>query len=137
MRVEFFDPDKFDQDFENVAISRLLDAAYIVKDEVVRQLRSRIGSGETTGISRPVYKSGPYAGLYWTARDFGALLTSIRVVERKTKSGRPFKNRKKNIRVYAGTKKAFYARIFEYNKPFMRPALYGTLDKVKAIIGAV
>lgn len=85
MRVASWDPSVLDG-FEGIAYDRLLEAAYVVKDKTVQKLRSQIGSKKTTGIDRPVYKRGPYAGQYWTARQFGNLLKSVRVVEKKQRN---------------------------------------------------
>ena len=128
MRVANFNPNRFDQEFENVSIKRLVEAAEVIAGATRRNCP--IGT-----ISRPMYKSGPYAGQYWTARDVGELKRSIRVVRRRTKSGKAF-TRKRNVRVYAGHKKAYYASIVEHSKPFMRPAQSSTLSQVKTIVGA-
>ena len=115
-------------------MDRLEAAALRIAMETRRNLRARIGSGKTTGITRPMYKSGPYAGQYWTARNFGELVQSIRVVRKRTAGGKAL-SKKLNIRVYAGHKAAYYARIFEYSKPFMRPAIDSTLAEVREILG--
>jgi hypothetical protein len=135
MRVENWNPNAMDKTFEDITMSRLIDASYVVKDEAARQLRGHIGSGKTTGINRPIYKTGPYAGVEWTKRNFGELLQSVRVVRDKTPSGKAF-SKKRNVRIYAGHFLAYYADIFEYTKPFMRTALDATLSRVKSIIGA-
>lgn len=134
-RVESWNPNKFDEIFEDIAIDRLVNAAEFVAENVRTKLNSKIGTGKTTGISRPVYKSGPYAGQIWTKRDFGSLLNSVRVVRKRTKSLKAF-TRKRNVRVYCGNFLAYYARIFEYKNPFMRPAYYQSLGGVKQIVGA-
>lgn len=133
MRVENWDPSVFDY-YVYIAYEGLLDAAYQCKDDAVRNLRGKIGSGKTTGINRPVYKKGKYAGKYWTAREFGNLIKSIRVVERKDKQGKIIDQA--NVRVYAGTKMAYYASIFEYgsNTAFLRPAFYKTANKLTSIV---
>ena len=128
MRVENWNPNRMDETFENVAIDRLVEAAEVVADAVRR--RCPVGT-----ISRPIYRSGPYAGQFWTARDAGALKRSVRVVRRKTKSGKAF-TKKRNVRVYVGHKKAFYASIVEHSRPFMRPALAQSMPEIKTIIGA-
>ena len=135
MRVENFNPNKFDETFENVAIERLVEAAEVVKNKAKQKLQSQIGTRKTTGISHPIYKKGPYRGQAWTARDFGQLLKSIRVTRRKTKSGRAFL-KMRNVRVYAGHYLAYYADIFEFYKPFMRPALWESISEIKSIVGA-
>lgn len=134
MRVENWNPNVADQEFANVAMYRLLEAAYVVKDNTVRHLRSQIGKGKTTGINRPMYKSGDYAGKAWTAREFGQMLKSVRVTRKKSKTGKLLM-KKRNIRIYAGHYLAFYADIFEYRNPFMRPALVQSLSEIKSIIG--
>jgi hypothetical protein len=124
MRVASWDPSVFD-DYIKIVYEGLLDASYIIKDDAVRKLRSQIGLGKTTGISRPVYKRGKYAGKFWTARQFGNLIKSIRVSEKY--------GEQKNVRVYAGSKMAFYGPIFEYDKPYLRPAFYKTVNKLASI----
>ena len=135
MRVSNWKPNAFDETFENVAIERLIEGAEVVASEARQKLRAHIGAGKTTGISRQPYKTGPYAGQEWTGRNFGALLKSIRVVRKKTKSGHAF-SQKRNVRVYCGNYLAYYARIFEFYKPFMRPGFIQALPQVKAAIGA-
>jgi hypothetical protein len=129
MRVGRLDPTVFD-DFVYIVYEGLLDAAYAVKDNAVRNLRSKIGIGKTKGINRPIYKTGKYAGKYWTAREFGNLIKSIRVVEKTSEQGKIVDQ--KNVRVYAGTKMAYYASIFEYGSKtaFLRPAFYKTVGKL-------
>jgi hypothetical protein len=135
MRVEVWEPEKYNVELQQVAMDRLEAAALRLAMETRRTLRSRIGSGRTTGISRPVYKTGPYAGQPWTARDFGELLNSVRVTRLRTSGGKAF-SRKLNIRVYVGHYRAYYARIFEYSKPYLRPAVASTLAEIKTILGA-
>jgi len=136
MKVRNWNPKKFDEEFLNVGMGRLRNAAELVAAETKAKLQSRIGSGvRSTGISRPVYKTGPYAGVAWTRRDFGELLKSVRITEKHGQGGHEvYKDR--NIRVYVGNYRAYYARIFEFTRPFLRPAWRSSLGKVKAIIGA-
>jgi len=128
MRVENWNPNKMDETFEDVAINRLIEAAEVIADAVRR--KCPVGT-----VSRPMYRTGPYAGQFWTARDAGDLKRSVRVVRKRTKSGKAF-TRKRNIRVYCGTKKAYYASIVEHSRPFFRPAFNSSLSKIKQIIGA-
>lgn len=128
MRVESWNPNKMDQTFEDVSLKRLLEAAEIIAEATRR--KCPVGT-----ITRPMYKSGPYAGKYWTARDGGELERSVRVTRRKTKSGKSL-SRKRNVRIYVGHKKAYYASIVEHTTPFMRPAQTETLPQVKSVIGA-
>jgi len=136
MYVEYWKPEAAYRDFSNVSKKRVLTAAYVIKDSVVRHLRSQIGTGKTTGISRPVYKIGGisrYAGQPWTARNFGELLKSVRVTQKKEIGTLVWS--KQNVRIYAGNYLAYYASIFEFDKPFMRPAVEETLAEVKEIMG--
>ena len=128
MRVENWNPNAMDETFENVAIDRLVEAAEVVASAARR--RCPVGT-----ISRPIYKRGRYAGQPWTSRDGGRLKKSIRVVRKKTKSGKAF-SRKRDVRVYTGHYMAYYARIVEFSKPFMRPALNESIPEIKSIIGA-
>ncbi len=136
MRVAKWDPGVLG-DLKGVAYERLLQAAYVVKDRAVQRLRGHIGSGKTTGINRPVYKTGPFSGQKWTAREFGNLLKSVRVVEKKewtNQSGRVLAEYM-NIRIYAGNNLAYYALVFEYYKPFLRSAFEGSVGEIRSILG--
>lgn len=128
MRIESFNPNRYDQEFENVAIERLVEAAEVVKAAIKR--RTPVGT-----TSRPIYRTGPYAGAFWTARDEGQLKRSVRVVRRKTKSGKAF-SKKRNIRIYCGHAKAYYAKMVEFYTPFMRPGFESVVGQVREIIGA-
>ena len=128
MRVSNWNPNVADESFENIAIERLVKAAEILADNARR--KCPVGT-----VSRPMYKTGPYAGQAWTARDAGQLKRSIRVVRKHSKSGKPLQ-RKRSIRTYAGHYKAFYASIVEHSKPFMRPALTQSLAAMRSAIGA-
>lgn len=128
MRVERWDPAAMDQVFEDVTLDRLEEAA----EAVAEAARARCPVGTVT---RPMYRRGPFAGQSWTARDAGQLKKSIRVTRKKTKGGKAFA-KGKAIRVYAGHYLAYYARIVEHSRPFMRPALAASLQKIKSIVGA-
>jgi hypothetical protein len=127
MRVENWNPNVMDETFENVSVERLVEAANAVADAARRECP--VGTK-----SRPIYLRGKYKGQNWTARDAGQLKRSIRVVTKQTLSGKPLW-RKRNVRIYAGHYLAYYARIVEFNNPFMRRALYNSLSQVKSIIG--
>ncbi len=159
MRVVEWNPNKFDETFENIAMDRLVAAAEVVA------AKARNLFPATKGISRPEYKTGKGGGKPWSSRDAGRLKKSIRVVRKKTKGGKAF-SRKRNVRIYAGHYKAFYpvwvesgsgtakrkvnrkgkkkisANNVEFGssripaRPFMRPAFYGSLDEIRSIIGA-
>jgi len=129
MRVENWNPNAMDETFEGVAVERLVEAAEVV----AKSARSHCPVGTVT---RPIYRSGAYAGQPWTARDAGQLKKSIRVTRLKTKSGKAF-SKKRDVRVYAGHFLAYYAKIVEFGgKAFMRPALNGSISEIKTIIGA-
>jgi len=133
MRVRNWNPKKFDEQFMEASYDRLKEAAEIVAARTRVNLSKQIGKGKTTGISRPIYKTGKYAGQAWTQRNFGELMNSIRVVEKKERWGYEIW-RRRNIRVYAGHYLAYYAKIFEFTRPFMRPAWRSSLPEVKRII---
>lgn len=135
MRIERWDPNRMDATFENVAVERLVKAAKVVRAKTKRKLAEQIGRGKTTGINRPVYLTGDYAGEPWTAREFGQMLDSVRVVRKRTKVRKAL-SKKRSVRIYAGHYLAFYANIFEYYRPFMRPALEESVPMIKTLIGA-
>ena len=128
MRFENWNPNAMDQSFENVAISRIVQGAEVVANAARR--RCPVGT-----ISRPMYQTGPYAGQPYTARDAGQLKKSIRVTQKKSKTGRPLKT-KRNVRIYIGNYLAYYASIVEHSRPFLRPSFNGSLATLKSIIGA-
>jgi hypothetical protein len=129
MRVEGWNPEMYDEVFENATVERLVEAA----ETVAADARARCPVGT---LSRPMYKRGPYAGQPWTARDAGALKKTIRVRQKTSKSGKPLK-RKSNVRVYAGNYLVYYASIVEHAvKPYLRVALINSHSKIKSILGA-
>jgi len=131
MRIEGWDRSVFDH-FRGVAYKDLLTAAHVVKDKTVQRLRGQIKHN----INRPVYKTGPYAGAPWTARHAGELLRSVRVVQKKEDMGAEMASKIAdftNIRIYAGNNMAYYADIFEFYTPFMRPAWEASQAEIKEI----
>jgi len=129
MRVEAWNPEKYDEQFERASLERLVEAAEAVADAA----RSSCPVGT---ISRPIYKRGPYAGQPWTARDAGALKKTIRVRQKTSKNGKPLQ-RKSNVRVYAGNYLVYYARIVEYaGRAFLRTAIWNSLGRIRQIMGA-
>jgi len=126
MRVTEWNPNRFDKEFDEVSRERLIKAAKVLKAAVMR--KCPVGT-----ISRPMYSSGPYKGATWTRRDAGSLRKSVRIVEKKTKTGRISK--KMNVRVYVGNYLAYYASIVEHSRPFMRPAFEETLPMIETLIG--
>ena len=127
MRVENYNPNVMDQTFENIAMERLVEAAEVV----ARNARRRCPVGT---ISRPIARTGKYAGQPWTSRDAGRLKKSIRVTQKHGKRGKPLRS-KRNVRIYCGSKMAYYAPIVEYFKPFLRPALTESITEIREILG--
>lgn len=115
----------------NGSLERVRKAAGVIRDQV--KANCPVGT-----VSRPMYRSGPNAGQPWTARDAGRLKESVRVVElREDKYGFAFTELgilHGIVRVYCGNRLAYYARIVEYSKPFMRPAAEATKGRVKEIL---
>lgn len=119
-KIAFWDAKPLNKEVMRNGMKRLEKSAEIV----VKKARSKCPVGT---LSRPMYKTGRYAGQFWTARDAGALKKSIRVVK---KHG----SEKLNIRVYAGTAKVFYAQIVEFRSAFLRPALNASKSQIKSIM---
>lgn len=128
VRIGYWNPNIADQEFEHIAIERLVKGAKIVK--AIARRRCPVGT-----ISRSVH-GDPY-----TARKPGQLRKSIRVVRKKTPSGRAF-SKKRNVRIYAGNFLAFYAHFVEHGtsrtsaQPFLRPAFRESIPMIKTLIGA-
>jgi len=132
MRVSNWNPQKYDGEFAKATQERLRKAANVIADETRSVLRSRDKYGIGT-ISRPAYRTGPYAGQDWTAREPGALLKTIRVVELHDPHGAEIW-RNRNVRVYAGTKKVYYAKIVEYYAPYLRTVFNKSKNRVREIL---
>jgi hypothetical protein len=127
MRVQFFNPQKFDTELKGIALKRLKDAASVIEKEAINLC-------PTGTVSRPMYKKGPYKDQPWTSRDKGRLKKSIRKVIYNPHP-RDFAASRMNVRVYAGHYMAYYAAIVENGKHFMRRAKNKSMKKVKEIIG--
>jgi hypothetical protein len=90
-------------------------------------------------VSRPAYKKGPYKDSPWTARVAGAMLKTVRVVEKKDQSGALIASFR-NIRVYVGNDLVYYAKMFEYavsrkrGQAFLRPALNQSKNEIRSIL---
>lgn len=135
MRVSNWNPQAYDGEIMGASMERLRAAAEVVAEKTRTNLRGIIRH-ET---SRPVYKKGPYAGEPWTARTAGALLKTVRVVE-KTEKNATLIYQIGNIRVYCGNFLVYYALAFEYaasskrGKAFLRPALNSSKETIKSIL---
>ena len=134
MRVSNWNPSRFDGEFMNASMDRLEKAAEVIKAQAKSKLSSQIGRGKTTGISHGPYKTGKYAGEPWTARDFGSLLKTLRVVKKEEQYGALMGTVGRNVRVYAGNYLVWWAKIFEYYRPYLRPALNASKTEVRSIL---
>jgi hypothetical protein len=126
-RVANWNVDNANEKMIHITMDRLEAAAKVVEHKAKSNLHSYIGKGKTTGISRPVYQSGKHKGKPWTARDFGALLSTIRTV-------RLYGDPNQNIWVMAGNKKVYYAQIVEFYCSYLRKALHGSKSTIRTII---
>lgn len=133
MRVSNWNPKINDAAIYGNVMNRLEAAGNVIARNARRILQSKIGKGKTTGISHGVYKRAytkgkyHYTGKYWTSREFGSLLKTIRVVR---KHGDPTQD----VWIMAGTKKIYYAQIVEFYMPFLRPALRESKTEIKRTI---
>ena len=131
-RIAFWDIKPLNKEIMRNGMRRLRKAGEVVK----RKARSSPVVNRST-VSRPMYTKGRYAGQFWTARDAGALKKSIRVVEKHGGEAGGYitiKAGQLEIRIYAGTKKIYYAQIVEFYTPFMRPALNNSKSQIKSIM---
>ena len=131
-RIDFWDVKPLNQEVMKNGMKRLRKAGEVV----ARKARSSRVVNRST-ISRPMYKTGRYAGQYWTARDAGALKKTIRVVEKHGGEAGGYisiKAGQLEIRIYAGTMKVYYAQIVEFYTPFMRPALRASISQINSIM---
>jgi HK97 gp10 family phage protein len=122
MRVSNWKPQQFDGQFIAASMERLERAAEVI----AAKARQRVPVGTVTRSAG--------SGKYWMEREPGSLKRSIRVVKKNDGTSR-------NVRVYAGNKKVFYARLVEYGsikkgaRPFLRPALNSSKAEIKSALG--
>ena len=135
MRVSNWNIERFDGEIIGASMDRLRKAADVVKVAAIQNLFKEMGKGKTTGISHGPYKTGDYAGEPWTARHYGSLLKTIRVTE-KWEVGALVAvfGEEKNVRVYAGNYLVWWAKIFEYYRPYLRPALNKSKARIRQIL---
>ena len=113
-------------------MNRLRKVAENIRDSAKGELRAQISE---TYKQHGAYKTGQSAGKQWTARHYGGMLGTLRVVELYDKSNR-------NIRVYAGNKDVWWAKQMEYGragwkgsrKSFLRAAIRKTKSRNEGII---
>ena len=103
MRVSNWNPQKAEPEIIHAAMDRLEQ----VGELIAAKARVRC----PVGIDIPAGKGK------WSGRDAGALKRSIRVVRLRG-------DVRRNVRVYAGSKKVFYARFVEYGTKKMRARSY-------------
>jgi hypothetical protein len=132
MKIEW-NPNDVNRMIENTSVERLEKAAKILRAAVKKRLAAQIGKGKTTGINRPVYLTGTDAGAPWTAREFGAMMNSVRVTRKRTPKTKAL-SKKRNVRVYVGHYLVWYASFFEYYRPFARPAYKESLPMIWSMI---
>lgn len=131
--VKYWNPEIADDLINEIVMNRLERIGDVLAYQVKSTLRTQI---KNPNYSRPPYKSGKYAGRWWTARDAGALLDSVRVVKRK----QDIKRGHRNVWVIAGNSKAYYAPIYEYSKnpargkKYFRPSISRAMPRMKAIL---
>lgn len=119
MRVARWNPKAGDTIIYKNAMERLAKAA----EAVANSARQRC----PVGIDKKA------SGKDWTERKAGSLKKSIRVV-------RLYEDTARNVRVYAGSRKVYYARWVEQGtvkmkaKPFLRPAFHATKPQINAIV---
>ena len=131
MREIQFNFEQYDGQIAKTCMERIKKAAGEIQLQAI--LKCKVGD-----ISRPAYRKGKYAGQFWTAREIGGMRRTIRVTEKYGMEG--LKGR--DIRVIAGTKKAWWAIQMEYGRgawkggprPFLRPAMNAAKSRVQQII---
>jgi hypothetical protein len=142
MKIEW-NPNKVNRRVEHITVERLADAAKILKRSMKRHLAQRLNTGwgkakaegrSQFAITRPAYKSGPYAGANWTSRDSGRLMNSVRVVRKLTPITKAL-SKKRNVKVKVGHYTAYYADILEFYLPYARPAVAESIPKMKSALG--
>ena len=118
MPVMFWNPTLADERIMERAVQKIDEIAEMMAREVRKNIMSK---GLVGTVSRPMYRTGPYAGKYWTARDAGSLLRSVRVTKQNMGGGASHRNH--NVWVMVGNTKTYYAKIVEYYTPYFRPAI--------------
>jgi HK97 gp10 family phage protein len=121
LRVANLDLYKFDGEFINISMDRLIACAEIVAEKA--RARCPVGT-----ITRPVGK-----GKSWQERKPGDLKRTIRVVRKHDSNSR-------NVRIYAGNRDVYYARFVERGtsktaaQPFLRPALNASKADIQSVL---
>lgn len=132
-RVAYIHREIADEVVMDEAMRRLRYAGNVLATKVRDNLRAAI---KNPNYSRPPYKTGKYAGKWWTARDAGELLKSVRVTEKEGDN----KIGHRNLWVMCGNSKAYWAAMYEYSqtptrgKKFFRPAIASARNRMKSIL---
>lgn len=127
-----FNFSQYDEIIKNACLARMHQAASVIQINMILKVKKSYDN------RRAPYKSGPYAGQVYTARDADIMAKTIRVVEKKGLG----LHAGPNVRVYAGNFKTWWAVQMEYGhgawkggaQPFMRPAISGSKSQVKVIL---
>ena len=122
-----FNFEQYDGQIAKASMDRIRKAANIIKQ--VAKAKCVVGT-----VNRPAKPGQPY----WMERSPYAMRNTLRVVEKTGATG--ISNR--NVRVYAGNSKTWWAVQMEYGrggwkggaKPFLRPALRATKSAVQSIL---
>lgn len=134
MTVEIkWDIDAFLEDCKDVSMEGLEACANIIRDEAKHILETKL---QSNWYEHGVYQSGPLKGVYYTEREWQAMVATIRTVPRR--KGQP-----DDVWVMAGNSKTWWAIQLEFgkgewrggNRSFLRPALRKSLTAMKAVFG--
>ena len=126
-RLVNFNLEKYDQQFMRAGLDRMEKAMGVL------QLAAVLKIVKSYEHRRPAYKTGPYAGQVYTARDMDIMAKTIRVVRRDDK---------KDVRLYIGNFKTWWAVQMEYGrgawkggpKPFLRPAVSASRSQMQVVL---
>lgn len=136
------DLSKYDSEFHEEAMKRLMGAARVIRDSARVILASKLkGNWQEHGRYKSYINSDgklvPYSGggPSWTIREKGAMVKTIRAVRSNDKSVN-------NVLVIAGNFNTWWATQLEYGrgawrggaKSFMRPALKGANSRIIGIL---
>lgn len=145
-----FNFEQYDGQIAKACMERLRKAAEVIADEMrnkydqldIEGMRHIGGMRfRSSSFFHGPYRTGAYAGVFWTARIPRAMRDTIRVREKKEQSGISVLVGR-DVRVYVGNKKTWWAIQMEYGrggwkggrKSFVRPALRSSKAAVQRII---
>lgn len=131
MPVIFWNPTLANERIMSRAVEKLDDIAQMMADEVRKEIRTK---QLIWNKNRPAYRSGRYAGRYWTARYSGALLRSVRVTKQDEAGAMGHRNH--NVWILCGNTQAYYGKIVEHYTPFFRPAINRAKRQARTLLNA-